>query len=289
MALNRATLQTRSISAAIFVVVMLAGLLINHWTFFLLFSFIHFGCWIEYQKIIGRIDPDYKDISSFHRYGSMLAGWCLMLYFTNNDFRFGDLLLHPIGFWMGLLFAFLLPITELLFTNNISVKNIGYSFLGILYISLSFGLLTDMLVIPQVSFQSTPVFPIVIIACMWINDTMAYIVGSLIGRTPFSAISPKKTWEGTVGGIILCVVVVSVLSRLIWPLRDFRLIHFIMIPLIAAVAGTFGDLLESKLKRLAGIKDSGSIMPGHGGFLDRFDSLLIATPFVWVYVQLFMW
>nr|MBA4168654.1 phosphatidate cytidylyltransferase [Chitinophagaceae bacterium] len=79
-----------------------------------------------------------------------------------------------------------------------------------------------------------------------------------------------------------------VLSRLIWVLQDFRLIHFIMIALIAAVAGTFGDLLESKLKRLAGIKDSGAIMPGHGGFLDRFDSLLIATPFVWVYVQLFM-
>ena len=288
MALNRATLRTRSISAAVFVVIMLAGLLISHWTFFLLFSFIHFGCWFEYQKIIRLIDPGYRSISLFHKYGVMLAGWCLMLYFTNNDFHFGDFFLHSVGFWMGLLFAFVLPIIELLFTSNISPKNIGYSFLGILYISLSFGLLTDLLLVPQVSFQSTALFPIVVISCMWINDTMAYIVGSLIGKTPLTSISPKKTVEGTVGGIILCVAVVAVLSRLIWALQDFRLIHFIMIPLIAAIAGTFGDLLESKLKRLAGIKDSGSIMPGHGGFLDRFDSLLIATPFVWAYVQLFM-
>ncbi len=288
MALNAATFRTRSISAAVFVVVMLAGLLINHWTFFILFSVIHFGCWIEYQKIIGLIDADYKNISSFHRYGVMLAGWCLMLYFSNDDFHFGNFYLHPIGFWLGLLFAFLLPVSELLFTSNISVKNIGYSFLGILYISLSFGLLTDLLLVPQVSFQSTPVFPIVIIACMWINDTMAYIVGSLIGKTPFSKISPKKTWEGTIGGIILCVVVVSTLSWFTPILRNFSVIHFIMIPLIASIAGTCGDLLESKLKRMANIKDSGALMPGHGGFLDRFDSLLIATPFVWLYVQLFI-
>jgi phosphatidate cytidylyltransferase len=288
MELNTATLRTRSISAAVFVVIMLAGLLISHWTFFVLFSFIHFGCWVEYQKIIALIDGEYKSISPFHRYGVMLAGWCLMLYFTNDDFRFGNFLLHPAGFWLGLLLAFLLPITELLFASTISVKNIGYSFLGILYISLSFALLTDLLIVPGVSFQSTPVFPILLISCMWINDTMAYIVGSLIGKTPLSSISPKKTWEGTAGGIVLCVAVVSVLSRFIWVLEDFKVIHFVMIALIAALAGTFGDLLESKLKRLAGIKDSGAIMPGHGGFLDRFDSLLLATPFVWLYVRVFL-
>lgn len=288
MALNRETLRTRSATAAIFVVVMLAGLLISHWTFFILFSVIHFGCWTEYQRIVGLIDPDYKGISAFHRYGVMIAGWCLMLFFTNDDFHFGNFLLHSIGFWLGLLLAFLLPIAELLLTNNISVKNVGYSFLGILYISLSFGLLTDLLVVRQISAQSTPVFPLVIIGCMWINDTMAYMVGSLIGKTPLSSISPKKTWEGTIGGIILCVYVVATLSRMIGVLHQFKLGDFVMIPLIAAVAGTIGDLLESKLKRMAGIKDSGSIMPGHGGFLDRFDSLLLATPFVWLYVAVFL-
>jgi phosphatidate cytidylyltransferase len=123
---------------------------------------------------------------------------------------------------------------------------------------------------------------------MWINDTMAYLVGSWIGKTPFSPISPKKTWEGTIGGIILCVAVVTLLTRYIFILRDFHVIHWLMISLIASVTGTLGDLLESKLKRKAGVKDSGNIMPGHGGFLDRFDSLLIATPFVWLYVEIFL-
>ena len=113
---------------------------------------------------------------------------------------------------------------------------------------------------------------------------MAYIVGSLIGRTPLSSISPKKTWEGTLGGIFLCVVAVTlfgiyVLNGEAW--------DFIAISSIAAIAGTFGDLLESKLKRLAGVKDSGQIMPGHGGFLDRFDSLLVAVPFIWIFCILF--
>lgn len=123
---------------------------------------------------------------------------------------------------------------------------------------------------------------------MWINDTMAYIVGSIIGKTPLSAISPKKTWEGTIGGIVLCITVVTIASSYIPVLRNIHFIHWTMISMIAAVMGTFGDLVESKLKRMAGVKDSGKIMPGHGGFLDRFDSLLIATPFVWLYVQVFL-
>src|SRR4029078_928232 len=108
MALNLATFRTRTLTAAVFVVVMLAGLLINHWTFFILFSVIHFGCWYEYQKLISLIDKNYVSISEFHKYGIMVAGWCIMLYFTNNDFRIGDFLFHPIGWWLALLLAFLL-------------------------------------------------------------------------------------------------------------------------------------------------------------------------------------
>lgn len=288
MALNKGTFKTRSLTAAIFVVVMLAGLLISHWTFFLLFTVIHFGCWTEYQKIVGLIDKDYKSISELHRYGIMIAGWCIMLYFTNNDFRFGDFVLHSIGWWLALLFAFLLPITELLFSHNISPKNMGYSALGLIYISLSCGLMIDLLIFPSIPFMSMPLMPVIIIACMWINDTMAYIVGSLIGKTPLTSISPKKTWEGTLGGIILCITVVTIGSSYLPTLRDFHFVHWLMISLIASVAGTFGDILESKLKRMAGVKDSGSIMPGHGGFLDRFDSLLVATPLVWLYVETFL-
>jgi phosphatidate cytidylyltransferase len=288
MALNPATFKKRTVTAALFVIVMLAGLLISHWSLFLLFTVIHFGCWTEYQKLIGLIDKDYKSITDFHRYGIMIAGWCIMLYFTNNDFRFGDFPLHSVGWWLALLLAFLLPITELLFSHNISLKNIAYSAAGLVYISLSCGLMVDMLLFPSIPYKSTALLPVIIIACMWINDTMAYIVGSLAGKTQLTSISPKKTWEGTLGGIILCVTVVTIASSYIPTLRDFNFVHWLMISLIASVTGTAGDIFESKLKRLAGLKDSGTIMPGHGGFLDRFDSLLFATPFVWLYVELLL-
>ena len=132
-----------------------------------------------------------------------------------------------------------------------------------------------------------PLFPCAIIFSIWINDTMAYIVGSMIGKTPFSKISPKKTWEGTGGGAILCVVVIAILGSVIPAAKHIAVQHWIAIAAICAIFGTLGDLLESKIKRMANVKDSGSFMPGHGGFLDRFDSLLIAAPAVWVYVKLF--
>ena len=133
--------------------------------------------------------------------------------------------------------------------------------------------------------------PFGIIFSIWINDTMAYLVGSFIGKTPLSKISPKKTWEGTIGGIILCIIVVSFIGFVAnaggW-IHSSMVQHFTIVAAICAIFGTFGDLLESKLKRMADVKDSGSFMPGHGGFLDRFDSLLIAVPAVWVYVYFFL-
>ena len=86
MALNVVTFRTRALTALVFVAVMLAGLLWNQWSFLILFSVIHFGCWIEYQRLVGLIDPEYTKITPFHRYGVMLAGWCIMLYFTNDLF-----------------------------------------------------------------------------------------------------------------------------------------------------------------------------------------------------------
>ena len=170
------------------------------------------------------------------------------------------------------------------------LKNICYSFIGLIYISLSWALMID-LGNPGIiknnegyydSSSTLSMIPLLIILSMWINDTMAYIVGSLIGKTPFSKISPKKTLEGTIGGIILCITFVTLFFQ---PLLYWK--HLLAISSICAIMGTAGDLLESKLKRMADVKDSGHIMPGHGGFLDRFDSLLLATPFVWIYLRLF--
>ena len=280
MAFNWQTFWTRAFTALIFVAVMLTGLLWNQWSFFLLFTVVHFGCWIEYQKLVARFEPDYAGITPFHRYGVMLAGWCFLLYFTGDEFGTGSLSLHALGWWMGMLFLFMLPITELLFSRNIQLKNIQFSALGLLYISLSWGLLMNLRTLPEYGY----LLPLGIIFSIWINDTMAYLVGSMIGKTPLSAISPKKTWEGTMGGIIISIAAMCALA---W-YTNLPVLHTGIIATISAIAGTLGDLLESKLKRMAGVKDSGQIMPGHGGFMDRFDSLLFATPFVWLYVKLFL-
>lgn len=139
------------------------------------------------------------------------------------------------------------------------------------------------------NIQLDSLFPAAIFFSIWINDTMAYIVGSFIGKTPFSKISPKKTWEGTIGGAILCVVVITLIfsKTSLFP-NSLAVQNWIIISSLCALFGTLGDLFESKLKRMAGVKDSGNIMPGHGGFLDRFDSFLFAAPAVWLYVKYFI-
>jgi len=293
MALNPTIFKTRSLTALVFVIVMLTGLLWNQWSFFILFSVVHFGCWYEYQKIIALIDKNYGEISPFHRYGVMIAGWCLMWYFFNDGYRVGGISLHTIGWWVGLVFLVVLPVGEILLSRQLNFKNIGYSALGLVYISLSLGLLTNLRTFYKGAFVSDWSWAMVllIIVSIWINDTMAYIVGSMIGKTPFSKISPKKTWEGTIGGAILSVVTMGIVGYFVgqylnttsnWKLAG----ECAIVAAIASITGTAGDLLESKLKRMANVKDSGSMMPGHGGFLDRFDSLLVATPFVWLYLIL---
>lgn len=274
--------------------VMLGGLLWNQWSFFLLFTVIHFGCWWEYQKLAGLIDPGYRQISPVHRFGVMLAGWLGMLQFCGPEYKLGGIRLSEAGWWPSLGLLLIVPVADYLLNKNLRVKNLAHSLFGLLYISLSFALMMDLrreLFIADIHLQQIGmpawhlvVVPCAIIASIWINDTMAYIVGSLIGKTPLSKISPKKTWEGTLGGILLALGVTGLLA---WRFGfDYKVI--LIIAAISAILGTFGDLLESKLKRLAGVKDSGSIMPGHGGFLDRFDSLLLATPFVWLFARQLM-
>lgn len=224
MALDTKTFKTRTLTAIVFAVVMLSGLLWNEWSFIILFTIIHFGAWFEFVRLLKKINPV--------TYRSRI----------------------PLG-----LFYISLPII-LLFL--IRIEPVG-------------GKPDDYL----------KVIPCGIVFSIWINDTMAYITGSFIGRTPLSPVSPKKTREGTLGGIILCVFLITFAGYLT---GFYSWIHWLFISLISAVAGTLGDLLESKIKRLAGVKDSGTLMPGHGGFLDRFDSLLVAVPFVYVYYFLFI-
>jgi phosphatidate cytidylyltransferase len=291
MAFNLQTFKTRALTSIVFVMVMLVGLLWNRWTFLILFSVIHFGCWIEYQKLVGLIDVKYRHISSIQRYGVMFVGWGLMLSMIDSNVSGGSAM-HNYGVIISLI-GFALLLFDII--KNFTSENgsaVLYSLLGLLYISLPW---TCMIVIrntdaifkkPAFAADIPFIIPIILVASIWINDTMAYIVGSFIGKTPFSKISPKKTWEGTVGGALLCVVTVTLAGYYLLKFRDIT--SLIFISATAAVVGTAGDLLESKLKRMANVKDSGYLMPGHGGFLDRFDSLILATPFVCLYVFVFM-
>lgn len=286
MALNWQTFRTRTLTALVFVVVMAVGLLWSPWSFFVLFSVVHFGCWMEYNRLIDKINPDYKDVTPVHRVVAAIGGWCLLLYFTNNDLLVGNVRLTEVGLWLGLVMLFALPLLMVLGERRFLVKNGGYVLVGLLYVSLSLGLLVDMRNgWVEEEYRLGLSVPLAIIFTLWINDTMAYVVGSLIGKTPLSPISPKKTWEGTIGGILLAIVAISLIAYFTGRLP---VVHAAIIAALAAITGTYGDLFESKLKRLAGVKDSGAIMPGHGGFLDRFDSLLFASTVVWFYVTWFM-
>ncbi|MCW3462489.1 phosphatidate cytidylyltransferase [Chitinophaga nivalis] len=290
------TFFTRTASALVFVAVMLGGILWSPFTFFLLFFLI--GCFAlqEYFKLLRLIDTDYAAVSGWHKWGVLVAGAAIMLTFTGDTFSIGHMAAGLIGWWIAVIFLLVLPLGEILLGKDFSLKNLGYSAMGLLYVIIPFSLLIHIRM-NAIDLQYTPgnvgtapgwLIPLLLIIFIWINDTMAYIVGSLIGRTPFfPAISPKKTMEGSVGGMILAVVAAGVYGYY-WGQEYLALQHWLVLAGLAAIFGTIGDLLESKLKRMAGVKDSGAIMPGHGGFLDRFDSLLLAAPFAWIYVHFFM-
>ena len=224
MTLNLNTFKTRTLTAIVFAVVMLIGLLSNSVFFTTLFLIIMAGCLWEFVKIVNLIRVREK----------------------------------PIFILLAVPYI-VLPIYELIYLGTHTIEG---------------------------NRLFSPLIPCGIIFSIWINDTAAYLVGSLIGKTPLTKISPKKTWEGTIGGILICISLVTVLGANITIAKELAWQHWMTIAAICGVFGTFGDLLESKLKRSANIKDSGQIMPGHGGFLDRFDSLLIAVPFVWLYIKI---
>jgi phosphatidate cytidylyltransferase len=290
MAFNLQTFKTRTLTAIIFAAVMLTGLFWNHWSFFVLFSIIHFGCWWEYFNLLEKI---YN--TTYHRYtrfGFMLIGYALMLWFCGAAYEIKDYSLKENLSFPVSIAGFVFLVMGIFQKNKISLKSFGVAALGLVYISLCWGLMMDLYRETDIHSHDTifvlaaNYFPLIIIASIWINDTMAYIVGSFIGRTPLSKVSPKKTWEGTIGGIILSGLLMYFLwNKLVYSSPDSSLNIIVgVIAVIASITGTFGDLFESKLKRMAGVKDSGSFMPGHGGFLDRFDSLLFAIPAVWLFV-----
>ena len=296
MALNVQTFKTRALTALLFVVVMLTGLLWNFWSFLILFTVIHFGCWLEYFKLVEKIYSTKIDIVI--KWFFAICGFTLMIVLGLKHY-WADLYLNFFSFsisakWLIWILEVVCLIIFLTQNKQISTKAKWMSFGGLIYISLSLALLlnlrdnvfitNDKYYLPDLG----KIYASALMFSIWINDTMAYLAGSFIGKTPLTKISPKKTLEGTIGGAILCVVTIALLGFYIPVAKVISVQNWIAIPAICAIFGTLGDLLESKLKRMADVKDSGSFMPGHGGFLDRFDSLLVAVPFVWLYIQLFV-
>lgn len=269
MAMNWPTFFTRLGSAIVFSIIMMAGLLWNEYAFIALVVLIQVLCLREYFTLIKKITPEvYWPSWLPMTIQAISLLWLLLETSLLNGVRFSQLLMFA-------------PVLILLLTTlhkKTALQAGIQSLAGMAYIVL------PMILLYSLRMQSI-VLPLSLVLMLWMNDTMAYIVGSFIGKTPFSPISPKKTWEGTIGGVILTIG-----GAAIWGYYSpyYSMVDWMALALCASIAGTAGDLLESKLKRLADVKDSGAIMPGHGGALDRFDSLLVATPFAFVYAYIFM-
>ncbi|MFT4522496.1 MAG: phosphatidate cytidylyltransferase [Bacteroidia bacterium] len=198
---------------------------------------------------------------------------------------------------MGTLVYLLIPIFLLFFIwlifykSDHFVKDAAVMIAGWIYISASFAFFlrignltfnmdnTDLL--PYHGFQILLIFILI-----WVNDTGAYLVGRRWGKTPLApVVSPKKTWEGFVGGLVLSVLVGLIISHY---MAELEWIHYLVLAVICSVFGTLGDLFESKVKRSLAIKDSGTLLGGHGGVLDRFDSILFAGPAAYFYLLHFI-
>ena len=284
MALNVSVFKTRTISAIVFAIIMIAGLVINQWSFFILFTIIQLGCLNEYIKLMGLIYPEYHSLAPTHRWGLLLVGIVMMMVLAPNSLGVNGYSIKYIGSKILPVILVLMVAGELYYKKS-NLQNVAISFFGLIYIPMCLSLMFQLRNFMVNTFFLNWAFsiPLLVIATIWINDTMAYIVGSFIGKKPLSSVSPNKTWEGTIAGIVISVLVVSKLLGIWIPIQEK---YIFLISTVAAIAGTFGDLFESKLKRLAGVKDSGTMMPGHGGFLDRFDSILFAVPFVWLVLQM---
>ena len=182
-------------------------------------------------------------------------------------------------------------ISELYAKNKDAIQSWAYTMLGQMYIALPLSMINVLAFQPAPDGQGVQfdtLLPLSIFIFLWTNDTGAYCSGSLFGRHKlFPRISPGKTWEGSIGGGVLVLIVAAIIGMIAGRGTDAHILNlwqWLGLGLVVAVVGTWGDLVESLFKRTLGIKDSGNILPGHGGMLDRFDSSLMAIPASVIYL-----
>ena len=271
----------RAITGILFVGVLVGCILYDPWTFSALFVVISALTIRVFGHLINQVEG-----VSINKNITMLAGvylyMAVMAFCTNLS---GSKIFLPY-----LLLIMYLMISELYLKKENPVMNWAYSMLSQLYIALPFAMLNVLSFHTSpmdTSVSYNPILPLSVFVFIWLSDTGAYCVGSLIGRHRlFERISPKKSWEGSIGGGIVAIGSSFIFAHY-FPIMNMA--EWAGLALIVVIFGTWGDLTESLLKRQLHIKDSGAILPGHGGMLDRFDSALMAIPAAVVYLYALTW
>ena len=274
-------LIVRAVTGVFFVTAMVLGILHPHALIALFALITGLSIW-EYTGLVNNIKG-----GKVNRFISTIAG----VYFFLSV---AGLRLTPVeGFVIFvpyILTILYLLVSELYLKNENPINSWAYTMLGQMYIALPFSMINVLAFqqgeMGQVTFDS--LLPLSIFIFLWTNDTGAYLCGSFFGKHKlFPRISPKKSWEGSIGGGLLVLIVAGVIGYFTNTDTDPHMLSipaWIGLGLVVVVFGTWGDLVESLFKRTLGIKDSGNILPGHGGMLDRFDSSLMAIPAAVVYL-----
>jgi phosphatidate cytidylyltransferase len=271
-------LAKRTITGIIGASLMIGAILWNQYSFAGLFLFISIIAQLEFYSLATT-----EDVKPQKWIGLIcgVAFYILIISLASSNLGIVLSAFGRIPLIMIPLF-FVIFIIELYRRSPQPFANIGYTILGIIYIPFTLALLSLI----ATSSNDKGFHPQIIVHyffILWASDIGAYFVGKKFGKTKlFERISPKKTWEGSIGGAVLAFIVAHFVSH-----HDKILtqVDWIVITSIIVVFGTFGDLVESIFKRSIQIKDSGTILPGHGGFLDRFDGLFISSPFVFTYLM----
>lgn len=266
---------TRTLTALFFVIAIVGSALLGQTVFsFLLLIIVVLGLH-EFISLISteNIEPA--------MWPTLIAG--VIIYSTFATHAMG--LIDTPGLFAIFPAVFMLFILELWRNKANPFTNIALSLTAIIYIALPLGLMMYFFDPVVVSGPSHYGIVLGFLVILWLNDTGAYLVGSVIGKHKlFERISPGKTWEGSIGGALSALATAWGLSLIF---RQLDGSQWMILAIIVVISGTLGDLVESMLKRSLGIKDSGNIFPGHGGILDRFDAVLLSVPFVFVYLALF--
>jgi phosphatidate cytidylyltransferase len=265
-------LQQRLIVGASGACLFIGGIVFSEWTFFLLFLGLTLLGTVEFYRLVGT-----QGIKPNRGLGlTLAAGIFIAVFLIVNELMPVELL------YLAFPAVFLSFVLELYRKQPQPFTNIAFTLLGVLYIAVPFALL-NLLGFLQGDYSWEPILGLLLL--IWSADTGAFIAGKNFGKHKLlERVSPGKTWEGWAGGTVLSIVVAWVLAMFF---QDLELYQWIGMAVIVSIFGVLGDLAESLFKRSLGVKDSGVLLPGHGGILDRFDSLILVIPFVVAFLKIF--